>query len=106
MASSWLDRVVADHLGEALAWRNTKRNVKTEPGTEPKQHHQYTDNGSSLKVRVSIPSAVLQVLKVSLCVRRRFFYTTSRLLTDLFSGPRPNSHPHRWCRLYSSKSVQ
>ncbi|THY79718.1 hypothetical protein D6C86_01518 [Aureobasidium pullulans] len=64
MASSWLDRVVADHLGEALAWRNTKRNVKTEPGTEPKQHHQYTDNGSSLKVRVSIPSAVLQVLKV------------------------------------------
>ncbi|TIA74979.1 hypothetical protein D6C76_06142 [Aureobasidium pullulans] len=63
MASSWLDRVVADHLGEALAWRNTKRNVKTEPGTEPKQHHQYTDNGSSLKVRVSIPSAVLQVLK-------------------------------------------
>ncbi|THY55058.1 hypothetical protein D6C99_03291 [Aureobasidium pullulans] len=64
MASSWLDRVVANHLGEALDWRNTKRNVKTEPGTEPSQHSQYTDNGSSLKVRVSIPSAVLQVLKV------------------------------------------
>lgn len=73
MASSWLDRVVADNLGKALVWRNSKRNVKTEPGTEPRQHHQYTDNGSSLKVRVSMPSAVLQVLKVSLCVRRRFF---------------------------------